>query len=162
MFEEQFMKLVEQYQGFEIVHAYRDDVDHFLGGRNDRYWYVIMKNNKTKEAYVAFYKDGVWKDQYVKGEGSKKKVKEAEPGTTIKMIAAEAYIAQDEKWVKDKNGTVIEEDNPRIHYVKGFGDKALDVSKLYGVSIAFNDLDDTAGAFHLRDITIGDKVEIFE
>ena len=33
MFEEEFMKLVQQYQGFEIVHAYRDDVDHYLGGK---------------------------------------------------------------------------------------------------------------------------------
>lgn len=162
MFEEEFMKLVQQYQGFEIVHAYRDDIDHYLGGKNDHYWYVIMTKNKIKEAYAAFYKDGVWKDQYITGEGSKKKVKEAESGITIKKIAEEAYKAQDEKWVKDKNGTLIEDEHPRIHYVKGFGDKALDVSKQYGVSIAFNDLDDNAVAFHERYLNVGNEVEIFE
>ena len=162
MFEEEFMKLVQQYQGFEIVHAYRDDIDHYLGGKNDHYWYVIMKKNKIKEAYAAFYKDGVWKDQYITGEGSKKKVKEAESGITIKKIAEEAYKAQDEKWVKDKNGTLIEDEHPRIHYVKGIGDKALDVSKQYGVSIAFNDLDDNAAAFHERYLNVGNEVEIFE
>ena len=162
MFEEEFMKLVQQYQGFEIVHAYRDDVDHYLGGKNDHYWYVIMKNGKIRESYAAFFKDGIWKDQYITGEGSKRKVKEADSGITIKKIAAEAYLAQDENWVKDKKGTLIEEEQPRIHYVKGFGDKALDVSKQYGVSIAFNDLDDNAGAFHVRFINTGDEVNIFE
>ena len=42
------------------------------------------------------------------------------------------------------------------------GDKALDVSKQYGVSIAFNDLDDNAGAFHVCFINTGDEVNIFE
>ena len=100
--------------------------------------------------------------QYIIGEGSKRKVKEADSGITIKKIAAEAYLAQDENWVKDKKGTLIEEEQPCIHYVKGFGDKALDVSKQYGVSIAFNDLDDNAGAFHVRFISTGDEVNIFE
>ena len=37
MFEERFMKLVEENDGFEFYQAYRDDVDHVLGGKGDTY-----------------------------------------------------------------------------------------------------------------------------
>ena len=162
MNEEKFMTLVKDNKGFEVVYAYRDDVDHFLGGKNDHYWYVISKNGKVKEAYTSFYNDGEWKDHYIKGDGIKRKITEAKSGTTIDMIVAKAYLAHEESWVKDKKGTLIEADHPYIHYVKGFGDKALDVSKEYGVNIGYNDLEDTPAGFHLRDLTVGDKVEIFE
>ena len=161
MFEEQFMKLVEQYKGFEIVHAYRDDIDHFIGGKNDHFWYVSTKKGKVREAYVAFFKDGEFTDQHITGDGDKRKVKDEKAGTTIEMIAAKAYLCQDENWVKDRKGTLIEDDHPHIHFVKGFGDKALDVSKEFGVTMGYNDLDDTTGAFHMRDLSTGDKVEIF-
>lgn len=159
---EKFMKLVEDNKGFEIVHAYRDDIDHWIGGKKDQYWYFITRNNRIKEGYAAIYKDGKWKDQLIKGEGKNRKVKDIEAGTTIKMIIAAAYLAQEENWVKDKKGTLIETDNPYYHYVKGFGDKALDVSKEYGVSIGYNDLENVEKSFHLRDLTTGDKVEVFE
>ena len=32
MFEEKFIKLVEENGGFEFYQAYRGDVDHILGG----------------------------------------------------------------------------------------------------------------------------------
>lgn len=32
MYEEKFLKLVEENGGFEFCQAYRDDVDHILGG----------------------------------------------------------------------------------------------------------------------------------
>ena len=36
------------------------------------------------------------------------------------------------------------------HYTYGIGDKALDVSEAYGVSIAYSDLKDPSAGFHLR------------
>lgn len=42
MSEEKFLKLVEDCRGFEFYQAYRGDVDHVLGGKDDTCWYVIM------------------------------------------------------------------------------------------------------------------------
>lgn len=37
--------------------------------------------------------------------------------------------------------------DPRYHYVYGFGDKGLDVSVEYGVTIAYNDIKDVDAGF---------------
>ena len=75
MSEERFLKLVEEYQGFEFSQAYRDDVDHILGGKDNTVWYVIMKKGKVKESYTGKLNDGVWEDVCEKGSGKSKKNK---------------------------------------------------------------------------------------
>ena len=45
------------------------------------------------------------------------------------------------------------------HYVYGFGDKALDVSEAYGVSIGYSDLKDPEAGFHLRYLYTGEDVD---
>ena len=42
----------------------------------------------------------------------------------------------------------------------GFGDKALDVSVPYGVTIGYNDIKDADTAFHLRFLYTGSEVEL--
>ncbi|MCR4891867.1 MAG: hypothetical protein K5989_06790 [Lachnospiraceae bacterium] len=160
---EQFMKLVEKYDGFQFVPAYRDDEDHFIGGKGNNYWYFINKNGKTKELYLGIYADGQWQDRCIKGSGKKKTEKEMPPGSTIKRIAEEAYLHQDEEWVKKKkNPKVIQDSHPHYHYVLGFGDKALDVSEQYGVTIAYSDLKDLSAGFHLRYLHTGADVDVPE
>ena len=46
MFEEKFIKLVEENGGFEYYQAYRGDVDLILGGKGDTFWYVVMKKRQ--------------------------------------------------------------------------------------------------------------------
>ena len=46
------------------------------------------------------------------------------------------------------------------HYIYGFGDKGLDVSEQYGVTIAYSDIKDTSTGFHLRYVYVGDDVEL--
>ena len=53
----------------------------------------------------------------------------------------------------EKNGCAC------YHYSFGFGESACDISKDYGVTIGFNDINKTETAYHLRDITIGSEVE---
>lgn len=156
---ERFMKLVKDNDGFEMVTAYRDEVDHYLGGKGDEYWYVISRDGKVKETYTGFYKDGSWKDTLTKGKGQKATVSEVEPGTTIGLIIREAYLAQDEKWVKDREGKPVEDAHPHLHYVYGFGDKAADISKEYGVTTAYSDLKNEEAGFHLRYICTGKDVD---
>ena len=45
------------------------------------------------------------------------------------------------------------------HLMFGFGEKAVEVVKDYGVTVDFNDINDNDSAYHLRDILTGSKVE---
>ncbi len=157
MSAERFIKLVEDEQGFEFIQAYRNDEDRIIGGKGNIYWYIITKKGKVKESYIGKLEGGVWKDSYVKGAGAPK---DMPSGTTIDLIAKNAFLIQGEYWVKDRKGKLVEDSHPHLHYVYGFGDKAVDVSEKYGVTIAFSDIKDDAAGFHLRDVTTGSKVEL--
>ncbi len=157
--EERFMKLVEENDGFEFYQAYADDVDHILGGKDNTVWYTISKNGKVMETYIDKFQDGIWVDTYSKGRGAKAKTKDMPSGNTIKLIEEKAYLMQEEKWVKDRKPKLIEDAHPHFHYVYGFGDKAVDISKEYGVTIAYSDIKDPAAGFHLRYLYVGDEVD---
>ena len=81
-------------------------------------------------------------------------------GSTIKKIAEKAYWMQNETWVTRRTPKPIEDAHPHYHYEYGFGDKGLDVSVRYGVTIAYNDLKDENAAFHLRTLYTGSDVEL--
>jgi len=81
-------------------------------------------------------------------------------GSTIKKIAEKAYLCQNETWVTRRTPKPIEDAHPRYHYVYGFGDKGLDISVQYGVTIAYNDVKDTDASFHLRYLYIGNDVDL--
>ena len=158
MSAEQFMELVKEHNGFEFFQAYRDDVDHIIGGKENTYWYIIMKKRKILEAYIGIFCDGVWKDRYEKG--TKKTMKEMPAGSTIQRAAEHAYLFQNEAWVKNRNPRLIQDSHPHFHYVYGFGDKALDVSEQYGVTIAYSDIKDPSVGFHLRDLHTGSSIDL--
>ncbi len=160
MFEERFIKLVEENGGFEYYQGYRNDVDHILGGKGDTYWYIIMKIDKVLETYIGKYSGGVWEDVFIKGSGDAKKTKTMPAGSTIQKIAEKAYLCQNENWVTRRTPKPIEDSHPRYHYVYGFGDKGLDVSVQYGVTIAYNDIKDADSAFRLRYLYTGSDVEL--
>ena len=69
-------------------------------------------------------------------------------------------FADEVDWVKDRKPRLVENSHPHYHYVYGMGDKALDVSQAYGVSIGYSDLKDPVSAFHLRYLYTGKDVEI--
>ena len=159
MADERFIKLVEECDGFEYVQAYRDEVDIIMGGKNGSYWYVYMKDGKRKEMYSGRLEDGEWKDVCVKGSGKREKTIDMPPGSTMEKITEKAYYMQDEDWVKNRKPRPVEDSHPHFHYVYGFGDKALDISEKYGVTIGYNDLKDPDGAFHLRYLNTGADVD---
>ena len=160
MFEEKFIKLVEENGGFEFYQAYRGDVDLILGGKGNTFWYVVMKKGKVRESYIGKNAGGVWEDVYVKGSGATQKTKAMPSGSTIRKIAEKAYLCQDEPWVTRRTPKPIEDAHPRYHYVYGFGDKGLDVSVEYGVTIAYNDVKDADAGFHLRYLYTGNDVDL--
>jgi len=157
---ERFTELVRKNNGFEIVHAFRDDEDHYIGGKGSTCWYIIMKKGKIRESFIGTNADGVWKDIHIKGNGSKKKTLDMPSGSTVLRISEKAYYMQEEKWVKDRKGKLIQDSHPHLHYVYGFGDKGLDVSEQYGVTIAYSDIKDVSIGFHLRNLWIGEEVTL--
>ncbi len=162
MLSDAFMKLADQERGIEIVHAYRDDVDHHLGGKDNTYWYIIRKNGKTTDAWIGVLKDGIWNDRYIKGAGSEKTESAIPSGTTVVRIAERAYLCQNQAWVTRKTPKPIEDQHPHYHYVYGFGDKSLDVSVKYGITMGYSELKDESAGFHLRNLITGDDVELPE
>ena len=153
-----FLELVEKEKGFEYYQAFRDEVDWIIGGKDSTVWFVIMKDQSVKETYIGELKDGEWTDRRIKGK-RKKTVKEMPSGSTIKRVEERAFFMQDEDWVKDRKPRLIEDGHPHYHYTYGFGDKALDVSAAYGVSIGYSDLKDVASGFHLRFLYTGEDVK---
>ena len=91
-----------------------------------------------------------------------KRLKELPAGSTIQRIEKSAYFMQDAEWVKNRKPRLVEDAHPHYHYVYGIGDKALDISEAYGVSIAFSDVNDPSAGFYLRYLYTGEEVEIPE
>ena len=158
MSEYRFLELVEKEKGFEFYQAFRDEVDWIIGGKDDTVWFIEMVEQSVKKTFIGTLKDGEWTDRQITGK-KKKKVKEMKPGSTIKRIEERAYYMQEEEWVKDRKGRLIEDVHPHYHYVYGIGDKALDVSEAYGVSIGYNDISDNSLGYHLRFLYTGEAVE---
>jgi hypothetical protein len=154
-----FIELVNKENGFEFYQAFRDEVDWVIGGKGDTYWFAVMKDQSVKETFIGTLRDGVWTDRRVRGKGKKKTVEERPSGSTIKRIEERAFFMQDEPWVKDRKPKLVDDAHPHYHYVYGFGDKALDVSEAYGVSIGYSDLKDPEAGFHLRYLYTGEDVD---
>ena len=157
-----FSELVEKEKGFEFYQAFRDELDWIIGGKGDTFWFTVMQDQSVKETYIGTLKGGVWTDRKVKGKGRKKTLKEMPAGSTIKRIEERAYYMQDADWVRNRKPKLVEDAHPHYHFVYGFGDKALDVSAAYGVSIGFSDLKDPSAGFHLRYLYTGKDVELPE
>ena len=159
MSEYRFLELVEKENGFEYYQAFRDEVDWIMGGKDDTCWFVIMEDQSVKETYIGTLKDGIWTDRMIKGKGKNKSVKEMPAESTIRLIEERAYYMQDAEWVKDRKPKLVEDSHPHYHYVYGMGDKALDVSEAYGISVGYSDLSDVSAGFHLRYLYTGKDVE---
>lgn len=160
MQNDRFMELVKKEKGFEFCQAFRDETDWIIGGKEDTYWFAVLKDQSVREMYIGTLKDGIWTDRMIKGKGKKRTVKEMPAGSTIKRIEERAYYMQEEPWVANRKPSLIADAHPHYHYVYGMGDKALDVSEAYGVSIAYSDLKDPSAGFHLRHLYTGEGTEI--
>ena len=154
-----FMELAERENGFEFCQAFRDELDWMIGGKDGTFWFTVMKDQSVKETFVGKLEDGVWTDCRIRGKGKRRTVKEMPSGSTMRRIEERAYFMQDAEWVADRQPRLIEDSHPHFHYVYGFGDKALDVSEAYGVSIGYSDLSDPDAGFRLRFLYAGDDVE---
>ena len=155
---ESFMNLVKEYDGFEFVIGFKNFIDHRIGGQGNKYWYYIDYNGKKSEYYVGTYENGSWTDKFYTKKGSKFESKTVNSETTINMIVERAYFYQDKTLGRkpqevEKHGFVCN------HYMFGFGDKAVEIEKEYGITVEFNDIKDNDSAYSLREILLGKDVE---
>ncbi len=160
MENDRFLELTARENGFEFYQAFRDEVDHIMGGKDDTVWFIVMQDQSVKETYIGKLTDGVWTDCRIKGKGKRRTVKDMPAGSTIERIEDAAYFMQDAPWMTDRTPRRIEDAHPHDHYVYGIGDKALDVSAAYGVSIGYSDISDPEAGFHLRYLYTGEDVAI--
>ena len=153
-----FMKLVNDNDGFEFVIGYRDDLDYYIGGVGNKYWFQWIKG-KDSEYYIGTYENGVWTDKHYIAKN--KKIIESntvEPETTINKIVERAYYYQDR--IGNKKPTEIDKEyDTFLHYVFGFGEKAWEVSKKYGVTVSFSNINKVEEGYYLRDYYIGSEVD---
>ncbi len=159
MSDYRFMELVEKENGFEFYQAFRDEVDWIMGGKDDTCWFIIMKDQAVRETWIGTLREVEWTDCLIKGKGKRKKVTEKPAGSTIRKIEEMAYFMQDAEWVTGRKPRLIEDGHPHYHYVYGIGDKALDVSQAYGISIGYSDISDLSVGYHLRYLYTGNDVE---
>ena len=157
-----FTELAEQENGFEFCQAFRDEQDWLMGGRDNTCWFAVLQDQAVRELYIGTFQDGIWTDRLIRGKGKRKTVSELPSESTIRKIEEQAYFMQDADWVKNRKPSRIADAHPHYHYVYGIGDKALDISEAYGVSIAYSDLKDPAVGFHLRFLHTGKEVSIPE
>ena len=158
MEENRFMDLVNEYKGFELVIGYRDDIDHYIGGLGNKYWYEII-DGKKEEYYIGTYNDGVWEDEYYKAKNNKiVSCKKVDSKTTINKITEKAFFYQDKIGTK-KPIKIEKEEDTYLHYVYGFGEKAWEVSEKYGVTTFYSDINKVEDGYHLRDILTGSDVD---
>ena len=159
MTTEEFLKLVEDCKGFEVTLGFRDDEDHFIGGKENTVWYFVKKKS-SEDYYVADYDtEGKSKDtHYTK----KKKVlskEKAEEGSTMERILGELAIGHEEI-AKSKGKPIKKEiyEHPCSHYSFGFGERAYVISDEYGITVEYSNIKDVEKGFRLRDIETGKKV----
>ena len=111
-----FMKLVNDNDGFEFVIGYRDDLDYYIGGVGNKYWFQWIKG-KDSEYYIGTYENGVWTDKHYIAKN--KKIIESntvEPETTINKIVERAYYYQD-RIGNIKPTEIDKEYDTFLHYV---------------------------------------------
>ena len=158
MDQDSFMKLVNDNNGFQFVIGYADDLDYYIGGLGNKYWFQWIKG-KNSEYYVGTYENGIWTDKHYVAKS--RKIIESnvvESGTTINKILERAYYFQD-KIGNKKPIEVDKEYDTFLHYVFGFGEKAFEVSKKYGITVMFSDINKVEEGYHLRDYYIGKDVD---
>ena len=158
MNEETFMNLVKDNNGFEFVIGFKNFIDHHIGGLGNKYWYYIDYDGKKAEYYIGTYEDGKWSDKFYTKKGSKLESKTIDSGTTIKMIVERAYFYNEK--VANRKAQEIEKHGYMLnHYMIGFGEKAVETSQEYGVTVCFNDINNNDSAYELREILTGEDVD---
>lgn len=153
-----FLKLIEENSGFEVTLGFRNDVDHFIGGTGNKYWYFIKKGIK-EDYYVCTLQDGERTDIHYTATKKNIKAEPAPSGKTMELLLSELTIGQSE--IEDSNRKPVSVEiygHPCSHYSFLFGERAYKISDEYGITIEYSNLQDVLAGFRLRNIETGKNV----
>lgn len=160
--KELFQKLINENEGFEVTLGFRNDVDHFIGGIGNKYWYFVKKG-QSEDYYVCTVTDGKSEDvHYMR----KKKVLDCEAATsgkTMELILSELAVGQKEITESSRKPLPVEvSGHPCSHYSFAFGERAYKISDEFGVTIEYSNLKDEESGFRLRTIYTGADIIVPE
>lgn len=154
---EAFLDLIAKYGGFEMVLGFREDTDHFLGGKGNAVWYCTVKGN-ARDCYIGDLRDGVWTDRHIVYKRAVTE-KAAAPGTALKMITERAYFRQAEISASGRRPVSVTLcGHDADHYVYDFGARAYEILREFGVTAAYSNIDDEQAGYRLRNIVLGPNV----
>lgn len=158
MKETDFLKLIEETHGIQVTLGFRDDVDHFIGGKGSKLWYFVKKKS-TEDYYVCTRSGGSTTDVHFT---RKRKILSSEPapsGKTMELILSELAVGQEEIELSGRKPTAVKVyEHPCSHYSFSFGERAYKISDEYGFTVEYSNLNDEPAGFRLRDISTGGKV----
>ena len=158
MKETDFLKLIEETHGIQVTLGFRDDVDHFIGGKGNKLWYFVKKKS-TEDYYVCTRSGGSTTDVHFT---RKRKILSSEPapsGKTMELILSELAVGQEEIELSGRKPTAVKVyEHPCSHYSFSFGERAYKISDEYGFTVEYFNLNDEPAGFRLRDISTGGKV----
>lgn len=157
---DKFIEIVKSNNGFEFSIGYKDWVDHYIGGKDNKFWYYIDYNGKKSEYYIGTYENGVWIDKFYTSKNNKIITsKSVESGITINKIIERAFYYQDK--ISNRKPILVEkEEGNYLHYSFNFGESACEISEKYGVTTFFSNINNEDEGYHLRNIYIGSDVNI--
>ena len=156
--ENLFLKLIDEYKGFEVTLGFRGDVDHFLGGSGNKIWYLVHKG--SDEDYCLCTLDGdEKKDVHYTNNKQGLSGKAAPSGKTMELILSEIAIGQKEIEESGRKPTCAEvRGHACSHYSFAFGERAYKIADEFGVTVEYSNLADEEAGFRLRDIRTGAEV----
>lgn len=157
--EGKFLDLIKETGGFEVVLGFRDNVDHFIGGSGDKYWYFIKKG--TKEEFYLCTRQGETQTDVHYIQTKKKQSSEPVPsGETMKRILSELAVGQMEieKDGRKPTKTALY-GHPCSHYSFSFGERAYKISDEFGITVEYSNINDEASGFRLRNIGTGEEIQ---
>lgn len=157
--EENILELIKQNDGFEVTLGFCNNIDHFIGGKQDTVWYFIQNGNK-EEFWLGRLTDGVWTDKHYTKKRKEFVSEDCENGTTISKLTDRLYLGQDYIVKDGRKPTSTENHGIKVdHYSFKFGELAYEISQEYGITVSYSDINDLSVGYYARRIITGEDVK---
>lgn len=158
--ENSFLKLIKEKNGFEVSLGFRKDVDHFIGGKDNKIWYFIQKGT-NEDYYICTLNGTEKKDVHYTRKKEVLSCEAAPSGKTMEKILSEIAIGQKEIEESGRKPASVEVGGHRCsHYSFAFGERAYKIADEFGITIEYSNLNDEEGGFRLRNIFTGADVTV--
>ena len=158
--EKALFKVMEATGGFEVTLGFRDDVDHFIGGRGSQVWYLVRKGSKD-DCFMGTWTGSGWQDVHLIRKRGGLTSEDAPSGKTLDLILRELAAGQKEVEESGRSPSKTElYGHPCSHYSFSWGERACKISDEYGITVEYSNINDESAGFRLRGIETGETVKV--